>query len=161
MFARVHIEEEIGQGALEAGAAAFVDRETRAGDFGAGFEIEDSGALADFPVGLWLKIEFRWRAPTADFLVIRGTGAYGNGRVWHVGDSEKNFALAGIEPGDALVGLFNAFRNLFHFRDQPVRVLFLLFQARNFVAGLVALSFQLLGSGDELAAFLVEGAESV
>src|SRR5690349_23608281 len=52
--------------------------------------------------------------------------------------------------------LFRSFGNLFHFCKEGVRVLFFLLQARDFVAGFVALGFELLGGSDPFAAFFVE-----
>ena len=63
------IQEKIGQSAFQPGAPTFVDREARTGDSCGGFQVKNSGALADFPVRLGLKIEVRSCAPTADFLL--------------------------------------------------------------------------------------------
>src|SRR6266849_5409401 len=46
VLAGVHIKKKVRKCALEARAPAFVDGETRSGDFGGGFEIQDSRALA-------------------------------------------------------------------------------------------------------------------
>src|SRR4029077_8907656 len=51
--------------------------------------------------------------------------------------------------------------DLLHFSDQRVGVLLLFFQARNFVAGLVALSLELFRRCDQLAPLSVQSAERV
>src|SRR5260370_1406163 len=66
VFAGVHVEEEIREGALEAGSPTFIDGEARACDFRGDGEVEDAGALADFPMWFGLEIEFRRRAPAAN-----------------------------------------------------------------------------------------------
>src|SRR5215467_13628513 len=112
-------------------------------------------------MGLGRKIEFGWSAPAADFDVVFGAGAGGNGRMGQVGNDEHQVALPGFEVGDFFVGLFDLLGNGFHFRDDGVGVLFFFFQAGNVVTGFVALGFALFVSGDEFAALFVDGAEGV
>src|SRR5438309_9709178 len=102
MLAGVDVEEEIREGALEARSPAFVNGKACPRDFRGNREIENSGSFADFPVGLWRKIEFRRRTPAADFFVVGCACTHGHGRMRNIGDSEEKFALRGVEFGDAL-----------------------------------------------------------
>src|SRR5437660_6035779 len=161
MLAGVDVEEEIREGAFEARSLAFVNGKARPRDFRGYREIEDSGSFADFPVGLWRKIEFRSRTPAADFYVVGCACTHGHGRMRNIGDSEEKFALRGVEFGYALIGLLDALRNLLHFSDDGVGVFLLLLEAGDFFAGLVAPRFELLRRSDEFAALLVELTKSV
>ena len=161
MLARVHIKKKVRECTLKPRPPTFVDGKTGSSDLGGGFEIEDARALANFPVRLGLEIKLRGRAPATHLFIVCGAGAHGHRRMRNVGNGEQEFALSGIERGNALVGLSNALGNQLHLRDQLIRVLFLFLEAGNFVAGLVALRFELLGGGDELAAFLIQSAKAV
>src|SRR5260370_8443730 len=93
VLARVHIEEKTSQCALEARSPAFVDGEARAGDFRSGRKIENAGAFARFPVRLGSEIEFRRRAPAADFFIFGGTGSDWHGSVSNLRDDVNKFPL--------------------------------------------------------------------
>ncbi len=116
MLARVHVEEKIRQGALEAGSPTFVNGKPCACNFRGYGEIENSRALADFPVGLGNEIEFGWRAPAADFFVVRGTGSHGNRRVRQIGDSLHELTLLGVQFGDLFVRFLYLRGQLFQIR---------------------------------------------
>src|SRR5713226_9265587 len=161
VLAGVDVEKKIREGAFKAGAPAFVDRETRAGDFRGGGKIEDACPFTDFPMRFGSEIKFWGSAPAADFFVIRSAGAHGNGGVRKVGNSKQQVTLRGVQRGDALVGLLDAFGNQLHFGDQRVGVLLFFLEAGDFFTGFVPLRFEQSGRGDELAAFLVELAKSV
>src|SRR5439155_9401470 len=161
MLAGVDVEEKVGEGAFEARSPAFVNGKACSCDFRGYREIEDSGSFADFPVGLWRKIEFRSPTPAADFYVVGCACTHGHGRMRNIGDSEEKFALRGVEFGYALIGLLDALRNLLHFSDDGVGVFLLLLEASDFIAGLVALCFELLRCSDEFAALLVEFAKGI
>ena len=161
VFARVNVEEEIRKGTFEPRSPAFINRETSSGHFGGGFQIQDSCALADFPVRLGLEVKFWRHAPAPDLFVLSGATANGNRSMRHVGNGQQQFALAGVECGNSFVGPFYTLRDLLHFRNEGVRVLFFLLQAGDFVAGLVALGFELFGGSDQFAAFFVERAETI
>ncbi len=161
MLAGVHVEKKIRQRALQAGAPAFVDRESRAGDFRGGGEIENPGALADFPVGAWRKVECRRRAPAAHFDIVRALEPSGTLECGTLGMVSRNSRCVSSSCGDALVGLLDELRNLLHVRDDGVGGLLFFFEAGDFVARFVALRLALLVLGDQLAAFFVERAKSV
>ncbi len=81
--------------------------------------------------------------------------------MWDVGNGEQEVALGGVQFRNAFIGLLDALGNLLHFSDERVGVFLFLLEARDFVASLVALCFQLLGRSDEFAALLVELTKSV
>src|SRR5207253_6947373 len=125
----MHVEEEVCQGALEPGAPTFINSESRPGDFRGGFEIQNSRAFTDLPMRLWLEIKLRRRAPAAHFLVVGCAGAYGNGRMRHVGNGEQQVALLSIEFINTRVELLNLVGGLLHFRDKGIGVLFFLLRS--------------------------------
>ena len=67
VLARMHVEHEVDEGALQFGAHVPIEREARAGNFGGAFQVEDAQVLAQVPVGLGFEIERGRRAPAADF----------------------------------------------------------------------------------------------
>src|SRR6202158_6396247 len=129
MFASVDVEKKVGKGALEAGAPPFVNGETRSGNFRGGGKIENAGAFRNLPVGFGSEIEFGSRAPAANFDVVFSAVSDGDAGVRDIGDGEQQFALGGVQLGDALVGLLDEFRDLFLFREDGVGALLLLFGA--------------------------------
>ena len=161
MLACVHIQKEIGEGALQASAPTLVDCKARAGNFRGDGEVEYSGALPDFPVRLGHKIEFRRRAPAAHFDIVGGAVAHRHAGVRDIGDRQQQFTLCGVELRDAFVTLLDALGNLLHLREQRVRILLFLLQSRDFLASFISLSLELLGRGDQFAALFVEHAKRV
>src|SRR5437879_13722230 len=116
----MHVEEEVCQGALEPGAPTFINSESRPGDFRGGFEIQNSRAFTDLPMRLWLEIKLRRRAPAAHFLVVGCAGAYGNGRMRHVGNGEQQVALLWVVFINTRVVLIGFVGGLFIIRDTGI-----------------------------------------
>ncbi len=135
----VRVEKERGKGAFETRAEAAIDREPRAAHFRGALEIEDPGALGDFPMRARLEIKFWRSAPAAHFDVRRGGVSDGDGTVRAVGHGQHEVGELRVQFGDALVGQLDFLRNLFHFCQQGGDVFSGLFFARDFLAGLVAL----------------------
>src|SRR5438270_12864895 len=97
MFACVNIQEEIGERSFQSCAPTFVESESRASDFRCGGQIENSCALAHFPMRARFKVK-RWRdAPAPHFDVIGGAVSYGNRGVRYIGDGEQEFALDRVQ----------------------------------------------------------------
>lgn len=92
----VEVEEEVDEGALEAGAGAAIDDEGGAGDFGAGFEVEHAVGLAEGDVVFGFEVVGGGGAPAADFGVFFGGGADGTGVVGEVREGEEEIALLGV-----------------------------------------------------------------
>src|SRR5882762_1456336 len=67
VLARMNVEKEIGESALEPSAPAFVDGETRAGDLCGRRQIQNARAFSDLPMWLRLEIKSWGSAPAADF----------------------------------------------------------------------------------------------
>ena len=78
--------------AFEFGAQSPVDGEAGAGDFGGAVEVENAEFRAELPVRLGREIERRGRADAADFDVIFGGFAGGDGFVGDVGDAGEEVA---------------------------------------------------------------------
>ena len=161
VLARVHIEKKIRQRAFQPRSPAFVDRKSRTGDLRGGGQIENSGALADFPMRLRREIELRRRAPAADFDIVVRAVPHRHAGMRHVRNRQQKLALRRVELSDALVALLDALRNLLHLRDYCVGGLLFFFQRGDFVAGFVALRLELLGRGDQFAPLFVERAKCV
>src|SRR5579864_8103397 len=62
MLARVYVEHEIDEGALEPGARAPINRETGTGDFGRALQIQNAQFRAEIPVRFGLEIKLSWLA---------------------------------------------------------------------------------------------------
>jgi hypothetical protein len=99
--------------------------------------------------------------PSGEPPVALGAHSVGHARVGNIGDGQKRFALLGIQFADAFIGLLDDIRNLFHFGDQSIRAVLLFLETSNLIAGFVALRFALFVFGDELAAFFIQGLESL
>ena len=123
VFARVHVEKEIGDGAFEARAESVINGETRAGDFHGGREIQNSGALADFPVRTRREIEFRRRAPAADFDVVGGDAPTGTLACGIFGIGQQEIAQLVVEFGDELVVALDFVGRFLHRREERGGVL--------------------------------------
>ena len=88
----MQIEHEVHERTLEAGTEVPVDGESRAGDLGRPFEIEDPEALSQFPVRLGSEIELRWCAPAANLDVVIRTMANWDTGVWKIWDARQDVA---------------------------------------------------------------------
>ncbi len=86
-LARVQIEHEVDQRALEPRAGSELHREPRAGDLRGAREVENAEAFADLPVGLRFEGEVPRLSPFPLFAVRRFVGAAGNRRVGNVGNA--------------------------------------------------------------------------
>ena len=81
--------------------------------------------------------------------------------MWNIRNNEKQVALLGVQFRNTLVHLLNALGKLLHFRENRIRALLGFFQARDFIAGLVALRFAMLIFGDQLAPLFIQRAKSL
>ena len=97
VLARVDVEHEVDEGALEARADAPVDGEAGAGDFGGTLEIQDAEFGAKIPVGFGLEIELARLAAAADLHVVIGTAADGHGFMRQVRDAGEEIAELIVE----------------------------------------------------------------
>src|SRR6185369_12937587 len=70
VFARVHVEHEIDQGAFETRARAVENRETRGCEPRRSFQIEYSETQTEIDVVLRCKTELGLRTPTTDLLIV-------------------------------------------------------------------------------------------
>src|SRR5208337_4210044 len=131
--------KEIRQGALQPRSPALVYGEPRAGNPRSRFQVQDTRVFPNLPVRLWLKIEFPRSAPAAHLLVVLGAMTRRHAGMRNVRNGEQQFALSGVQFGDALVGLLDALGKLLHLREDGVRALLFFFEPRDFVAGFIAL----------------------
>ena len=157
--ASVDVEKEICQGALEPRSQRAVKGKSRTGNFGGARQVENAGALAQFPVGARSEIELRWRSPAPHFHVGCGVAARGNGGMGKVGNRKHELLESGVELGGALVGLLDFIGDALHFRKQGIGIFAGALASGNFFAGAIALGFEALDSGNDFAALAIEGAE--
>ena len=108
-----------------------------------------------------MKIEFRWCAPAAHFLVVSSRATDRHARVRYVGNRKQQVALPGIKHSNASVDFLDEVRSLLHFRDEVIGALFILLEPGNFLAGFIALRFAPLIEGNEFAALLIQRTEAV
>ncbi len=158
-LARVHVEKEIRDGALEPRAEALVNGEARARDFHGRLEIEDFQRLAQFPMGLRGEIELRRRAPAAHLHVVRRALAHRDARVRDVRNRQHELAKLFVQLHDALVVSFQLLGEDLHLRENHGRIAAGLLEANDFVARFIPVGLPALGGGDDLAAVGIEVAE--
>ena len=99
MLARVEVEHEVGEGALEPGTLAEVDDEAGAGDLGGAVEVEDAEGFAELPVGLGGEVEGGGSAPDLLFDVVGFGAADGDVVLWKVGQGLEDIAEAVVCGG--------------------------------------------------------------
>ena len=87
VLARVQVEHELRQRAMQARNAAAHDREARAGNLRGGFEIEAAELLAELDVILRREVELARLAASAHFDVGGFVAAVGHGLVQRVGQA--------------------------------------------------------------------------
>ncbi len=165
VFARVHIEKEIGERAFEPRSESFVNRETRSRYFHRGLKIQNSCALAEFPVRPRREIEFRRLARTPHLHVVRCAFAHGDARVRNIRNGQQKFLQCVVHFGDKLVAALDFFGRFLHLAQKRVSLLLAIrhvlalrfevanrfLQRANNVVGFVALRLHLLGGGDQFA----------
>ena len=103
VLARVEVEEEVDERALERRASAAIDREPGAGDLGARGEVDHAQGLAHLPVGRAVVtiVEFVGRrlAPRAD----DDAGLFaadGHARIGRVGDPQQQLLEPRLDLGE-------------------------------------------------------------
>src|SRR5712672_1238829 len=93
VLAGVHVEEKIGERALQPCSPALVDRKSRPGDFRGESEVENPYVFTDFPMRFRYEIEFRRRSPAADFLIVCNEVADGDARMRYVRNCKQECTL--------------------------------------------------------------------
>ena len=109
MLPRVHIQEKIREGTFKTRTPTLVNREASTRYFGSREEIQNSRALANFPVRLRGKIEPRCSPPSAHLDVFRGTVPYRDTEMRHVGNREQQGALRRVKLRNPLVRCLDSF----------------------------------------------------
>src|SRR5216683_1381035 len=161
MLAGVDVEEKIGEGAFESGAPPFVNSKARAGDFRGGGEVEDTGALTDFPMRLGSEIEFGWRAPAANFDILCRAVPNGHAGVRQIRNHEQKVFLS-LCQSDGLEALdLDRLREGLHLSDERIRIQVFFLEPPNLVAGFVPLRSERLRLCNQLSAFLIQRPEFV
>src|SRR5258708_24660188 len=97
MLARVQIEHEVHQSALEFRAQIPVHGEARPGQLDRTLQIENAEFRAEVPVRLGSEIKFWRSAPTPDFDVVVRTLPDGNTPVRKIWNPGQNFRQAIVE----------------------------------------------------------------
>ena len=152
----VEIEEVVDERAFEPSPLSFIDDEAAAGNFGRGVQIEQTEFLAEFPMGLRLKCEFRRFADDALDAVVLRRSADGNGIVIDVGDAQEGVGQFGIDLGESLIELSDLVSDSFHLGRGFGGVTSLGFDGTDFLAGAIAFAFQRFDFLDVFAALFVQ-----
>ena len=103
---RVAVQEEVDEGALQAGSLAFVYRETGAGDFDAQVKVDDVVLFGKFPVGEGTFRKIHLRTAHFHYQVVFCAFSFRYQLIGEVG-KEDELALQGL---DGFVGLFEQLR---------------------------------------------------
>ena len=101
----MQVEHEVDQRPLQPRARAHVHGETRAGELGRAFEIENAERFADFPVRLGRRSRIAALAPGLDGHVVGFGDADGNFVAGEVGNAGQRQAQLLVERGRGLVEL--------------------------------------------------------
>ena len=161
VLARVQVEHEIDEGALEAGARAGVDGEPRPGDLRGPLEVEDPEAGSDLPVRQRLEVELPWLAPAAHLdVVLRGFPPR-HALVRDVRDGQEPLLEGRIDRGHLRVELLDPIAEPPHLVDERRGVLLVLLEGGDLLGSLVAPGLQRLDLAQHLAARFVEAVEFV
>jgi len=153
----VEVEEELDQGAFEAGAPIGVEEEAAAGEFGSAGEVHEFEGFAEFDVGLGREIEMGFGAVDADFGVVGGALAGDDGCVREVGDGEHEGVALGIGSGGEFVELGDAVAEVagFLFAGVGFGDFFLAHEGADFLGDAVALGFEGLDFGEDFPALFI------
>ena len=99
MLARVQIEHEIRQRALQLRAQIPVNGEPRPGQLDRALQIEHAEFRPQIPMRLGSEIKFRRRAPAPHFDVLLRAVPHGNAGVRQVGNARQDVAQPRVEIG--------------------------------------------------------------
>src|SRR5438874_6826378 len=117
MLASVQVEHEVRERALEPRTQIPIDGEPRPRQLCRAIKIKHSELLAQFPVRLGLKVEFRRRAPAPELDVIFSSCADRNAVVRKVGNARQNVAQAGFKVACDLLFFLYLLAQLLGFVD--------------------------------------------
>jgi len=142
VFAGLQIEHEVDQGAFQASSGAEVGGEAGAGELGTTFEIEDTEGRTEVPMSLRLEVEGRGFADLAVAPIVGFTGAFGDGLVGDIGETQLGVAQLFLDLGEALAELFDSH---FALRDRG-----------DLLAGIAAFALDEADRSTRLVAFVFE-----
>ena len=108
MLARVGVEEEVDDRALQPRAQPLIKMEARAADLGGGFGVEDAEVAPDVPVRLRLERKLRRLAAAAHLQILAVVPADGYALVGQVGDGEQHVLQFFFQLGLTRVVLLDA-----------------------------------------------------
>ena len=156
LLARVQVEHEADQRALQLRAIAPVNGEAGSGDFGGPFQVEDAELRAQLPVRLRLEVERPHLAPLLHFHVAALVGSNRDFIAREIRDAREDgphllFGLTGT--GFELIDARFKGASFVHHGG---RILAGLLQPRDLFTQLVTLGLELLGLRDALAAQLIQ-----
>ena len=154
------VQEELDEGAFQAGTEAAVDREAGTGNLGAAFEVEDAEAFAEglvvhagevIVLGVVVK---RNRTVLLDHVVARVLAFRGTrGNVRHV---HEHFGLLVVEVLELLVEFVDLVAERAHGGNGFVGVFALLLQVANLLGFGVAFALEAFHFGEERAALVID-----
>ena len=156
--AGVRIEEEVDEGALQAGASATENGKTAAGELVAALEVEDVQIGAQIPVRLKVEVELARGAPAATLDVLVLVLAVRRGLARNVGQVSHEVVLLLLESSAALGQAVNLLVDGAHglLGGLGLVLLALLHQGADLLGLGITRSLELLDLGDDGTALVVE-----
>jgi hypothetical protein len=123
VFARVQVEHELDQRALQLRECALQHHEAGAGNLGGHLEIHEAEAFAEVYVILRCEIQLPWLAPTTHFLIVTLILAVRDARVRDIGNAKCDGIEIVLQLFEFSLGLFECSTDAGHLVHQWLRVL--------------------------------------
>ncbi len=119
----MEIQEKIDQRPLKPGGKPFEQGESRPGQFGGGFKVENAEGLTHFPVWFGGKIKLSRLAPFSYFDIITVIRSLRHVVIAEVGDGKNNLVELPADIGELCVKVFDPRRHITHFQNQRLGLL--------------------------------------
>ena len=154
----MHVDEEVDERALHAGAHAAEQVEAGAGKLDAAVEVDHAELGAEVPVSLGLEVELARGAPAAHLGVVGVVLAVGHGLVGDVGDGGDEVEELLLNGGALLAQLGDALLVCgdLGLGGLGLVLLAVLHKKANLLGDGVAVGLELLDLGDDRATLLVQ-----
>ena len=159
VLARVGLEHELRERAVQPSHFPLHQDEAAAGNLGGGGEIQPAQPLADVDVVLDRKIEFPRLSPLTPYRIVFGGFAHRHGFVGQVRDSRQQVLETILQPHQLLLGLFEQRLQLLALAHQLRDVLALGLGLADVLGDPVARGLRFLHRGLQLLARRLEALE--
>jgi hypothetical protein len=158
VVARLYVEHELRDGAMQPCHAALQHREARPRKFHRGLEVEPQ-RLAHVHMVLHREVELARRAPAAHLDVVVARLAFGHLGARDVRDAAQELVQPVLQGRERRLVRLQLVADAAHFREHGRGVLTLALEHAHLLRERIALALQLLGARLELLALVLERAE--